>query len=204
MFSSAWPAALLSTSSYTMLYDRYHDLHDSIKGQPVHPESHIHITTHSSQIQGFARTVRYRTSFEVLKKLARQTFVGKDQRGGPSGDHAGTFSMYLLVYSLFPQLSQPLLHAKSQQTGIFQFSFFKLYSVFQLCLCNYMAEQIFSTECKICFRQNFQRLTLPNLVYAKGVKVPTQPFFILPLCHQNQTTFPSVSSTCKIYSVLNK
>lgn len=48
------------------------------------------------------------------------------------------------------------------------------------------------------------KLNLPNLVYSKWVKIPTQSFLIVPLSHQNQTTFPSVFSTCKKYSVLNK
>lgn len=48
------------------------------------------------------------------------------------------------------------------------------------------------------------KLNLCNLVSTKWVKTPIQSFLILPLSCQNQTRFPSVSSTCKIYSVLNK
>lgn len=48
------------------------------------------------------------------------------------------------------------------------------------------------------------KLNLPNLVYTKWVKYQHSHSSSSPGPHQNQTTFPSVSSTCKIYSVLNK
>lgn len=102
------------------------------------------------------------------------------------------------MFSLSTALPAPF--ASKILVGVHILYLLKLYTF--IYLHNHIPKQIFLTERKISLDSTFKKLTEANFIYARGKN--TRPFLIRPLSHQNQTTFPSVSSTCKIYSVLNK
>lgn len=205
LFSSAQAAALLSTSLYTTLDNRYHHLHDSISWfiQRAMPTLLCTSPKHKGLLGQWGSEPHLRSSKSWQDKhLLRRTNVHTMIILWWRWRHFLNVSSIFTLSIALPAPSACKIWVAGRHFNLSLQAL--LYSAFQLCLCNYMANQIFLTEFEICFRQNFQKLTLPNLVYTKGIKIPTKPFLVLPLSHQNQTAFPSVSSTCKIYSVLNK